>query len=273
MADEEGEPEGSEEADPRARSSAMIALAMTVVLCGAAIAFFIYYTHRGEELPSQGLDMAEAPAPDPEPAPGASFGLAPPPPQRPSSLMSFKGGPPGSTRTGGDPKAAAQQSLAQVIRPHERFFANLTNKYIAKYPIFNQWGKEWMSYPDLHQACNDYWKYHDPVRFSFQIAGSKNLAGMISKYSGHPELQAFLKEAITSAPKDVVKAGVDYLQNDANATALVKRFASAAGLPPALIAGFAGGQVDQQQVMKQIMDANPSLQGNMQNQSAPPPVR
>jgi len=266
--------EEQEEPEPPERSSAMIGLAMTILLCGAAIAFFVYYARRSEELPTQGLDMAEAPAPDPAPAagaaPAATFGLAPP--ARPGSLTPIKGGLPGMTG-GGDPRVRAQQTLAAVVRPHERAFADLTNKYIAKYPVFQQWGKEWMTYPDLNMACKDYWKYHDPVRFSLQIAGSRNLSSMISKYSGHPELQAFLKDAITIAPKDIVKAGIDYLQKDSNAAALVKKFAAAAGLPPAIVAGFTGGQVDQQAVMKQIMDSNPALQGAAQNQAPAPPVR
>ncbi|MCX5788779.1 MAG: hypothetical protein NTX64_09795 [Elusimicrobia bacterium] len=265
MADEE-----QESPEPPERSSAVIGLVMTVLLCGAAIAFFIYYEHRSEELPSQGLDMAEAPTPDPSPAAGpggAAFGIAPA--ARPSNLTPIKGGPALGAPASGNPRVRAQQTLADVVRPHERFFADLTNKYIAKYPVFQQWGKEWITYPDLHQATKDYWKYHDPVRFAFQIAGSKNLGAMISKYSGHTELQAFLRDAIAGAPKDLVKAGVDYLEKDSNAVALVKRFAAAAGLPPSILAGFTGGHVDQQAVMNEIMQSNPALQGTGQNQASP----
>ena len=264
MAEEDGSPE------PPERSSAVIGLAMTVLLCGAAIAFFIYYEHRSEELPSQGLDMAEAPAPDPTPAasPPGTFGLAPA--ARPSgSLMTIKGGNLAMPGAVGDPKGRAQQSLAALVRPHEKVFVDLVLKYQRKYPVFLQWGKEWMSYPDLNKAAKDYYQYHDPIRYAYQIAGSKNLAGMIGKYAGHPELQAFLRDAITIAPKDLVKATIDYLEKDSNAVALVKRFSAAAGLPPSILAGFTGGHVDQQAVMNEIMQSNPALQGGAQNQSSP----
>ena len=47
---------------------------------------------------------------------------------------------------------------------------------------------------------------------------------------------------------------------------MVSNVAAALGLPPALTAGVLnGGKVDQNQIMGQVMQSNPGLQGAMQD--------
>lgn len=252
--------EEAEEPTGRERASGAILLASTVLLLGLGVAVFLYLTRNTEDLSSQGLDLASEPEPAaaaPEPAPAP---VAPPPaPPKTFGVAASLTPPPVARPAPTDAKGRSELGLSQAARRNERYFRNLTIKYQNKYPVFHQWGKEWMSHPELRQARDDYYKTRNPVRFAFQVAGSPNLAKMMGKYSRNPEMQAYLKDIAAHAPKDVLTAFVDYLKKDGNAATLIERFARAAGLPPALVAGFTGKRVDQQEVMKQIMEQNPDL--------------
>lgn len=243
-----------EEREPPERSSAPIGIAMGIILVGLAVGIILYLTRQPQEPSSQGLDMAEVPTPDPvvvaqlPPAPPPkTFGIAnPPTPARPAPV---------------DAKGGAELGLAEAAKRNENWFRNFTIKYQTKHPIVYAWGKEWITYPELRKARDDYYQNRNPVRFAFQVASSPNLAKMVSKYSSNPAMRGYVTDLAANAPSEVVKAFTNYLMKDNTATKLVERFAAAAGLPPALAAGFTGKRVDEKEVMKQILQQNPGLQG------------
>ncbi len=245
-----------EDQEPPERSSAAIGVAMAIILVGLAIGIGLYLTRQPQELSSQGLDMAIEPPPDPvvmapapPPPPPKTFGISSPLPIRPPM--------PAPT----DAKGNAELGLADAAKRNETWFRNFTIKYQTKHPIVYSWGKEWITYPELKKARDDYYQSRNPVRFAFQIASSPNLPKMVAKYSGDPAMRGYVTDLAANAPSEVVKAFTTYLMKDNTAIKLVERFAAAAGLPPALAAGFTGRKVDEKEVMKQIMQQNPGLQG------------
>ncbi|MBI4347391.1 MAG: hypothetical protein HY553_11080 [Elusimicrobia bacterium] len=258
---EPNEPQEEQEEEQGAgRSSAAIGAAMAVLLVGMAISIGVYLTREPPAPDAEGLDMAAAPAPDPEPVavapvavqappPPKTFGIASPPPVRPAA-------PPTA-----DAKGHAAIGLAEAARRHESWFRNFTIKYQTKHPIVYEWGKEWVTYPELRKARDDYWQERNPVKFAFQVASSPNLAKMIGKYSQNPAMRGYVTDLAANAPGDVLKSFTNYLTKDSTAIRLLERFVRAAGLPPALASSFTGKKVDEKEVMNQILQQNPALQG------------
>ena len=80
MADEGDVSRDDGEQEPPQRSSAAIGLITTVLLCGLALALFIFYARKTDDVSGQAIDMAEVPAGDSTPAAapgGGTFGIAP----------------------------------------------------------------------------------------------------------------------------------------------------------------------------------------------------
>lgn len=265
---EEDEDVEEEEEDPRARSSLSLGFAALLLLGGIAIAGFIYQSRRGENLSSEGLDL-EAPALPPEPQATAVEAAAPAAPRTYGVTSSLTAPVPSAPPPRADPRDQSRSGLQAAIWKHERFFRKLTFRYQNKHPVFHKFGNEWAKHPDLAKARDDWYQHKNPIKFAYQIAQSPNFAKMVVKYARDPALLAYMRELASSAPREVVTGLTDYLSKDKNATSLVERFAKAAGLPPALVAGFTGKKVDQAEVMKQLLE-NPALKGGQQGQPAAP---
>jgi hypothetical protein len=138
--------------------------------------------------------------------------------------------------------------------------------YTKRYPSIAQYGRDWMRYPDLRKIAFDYQRDHDPIAFLRGMAASKNFGKLVVKYAGDPALQSFVKESITKAPGDMTSSVMGFLKEDNTIKKVVSNVTEALGLPPAMTMGIlGGGKVDQNQVMGNIMQGNPSLQGAMQD--------
>jgi hypothetical protein len=166
-------------------------------------------------------------------------------------------------------KPAAQKaadSFTEACRKAENKVQALAVAYTKRYASIAQYGRDWMSYPDLRKLNDDYAREHDPVAFLRGTARSKNFAKLLAKYAADPAVQSFVKEGISQAPSDVTSSAMSILKEDNAIKTVVSNVTTALGLPPALTAGvLGGGQVDQNQVMGQILQGNPSLQGAMQD--------
>lgn len=251
-----------EEEEEQKRSSLPFALASFALLLGLGIALFVYQSRRTEQYTTQGLDVDVAPAVETAPTPATEPLETPAAPPRTFGITSNLTAPnPSAGVAPAGPRDRSASGFQEAIWKNERFFRKLTVKYQKKSPVFLQWGKEWMSHPELAKACDEWYAHKSPIKFAYQIASSPNLPKMVLKYSRNQELHAYLREMATSAPKEVVMGLTDYLSKDKNAVALVEKFAKAAGLPPALVAGFTGKKVDQNEVMRQILEQQRQQQG------------
>ncbi|MFI5361151.1 MAG: hypothetical protein ACHQ49_04205 [Elusimicrobiota bacterium] len=175
---------------------------------------------------------------------------------------------------GGDAKAQAHAGFTEQARKHEddvrRFAERMTNKY----PLIRQYGKDWMSHPDLKKLNDDYMRNHDPVAFIMGLAKAPSLGGMVKQYAGKPEIVQFITQGMKEAPADLTASAMDVLTNDSTVKGLIGNIVSGLGLPPSVTAmiGGSGGAIDENKVMSDIVNS-PAARAAMQQQgSQAPPV-
>jgi hypothetical protein len=168
----------------------------------------------------------------------------------------------GAVPSGGahDYKADAKKYEGQV----RDYAIRMTNKY----PSVRQYGKDWMSYPDLKRLNDEYMRNHDPMAFMNGVAHSSNFQQLIKKYAADPGIRAFLVDGIRQAPGDMLSAAGDALRADNTIKALANTVAQAVGLPSSMTAALNGGQINPNQVMSEVM-SNPQLRGAMPQQAPP----
>ena len=167
----------------------------------------------------------------------------------------------------------AKMSFTQAVHASENKIRALAVKYTQKYPVIGQYGREWMSHPDLKALNDDYMRDRDPIKFIKGVSQSKNFGAMVKKYATNPTMSAFVKEGIGAAAPGAMGAAMDFMKQEKAVKDVITNVASSMGLPPALLGGLAGGgsapPVDEKQVMGQIMGSNPDLQKAMQGNLDP----
>jgi hypothetical protein len=119
----------------------------------------------------------------------------------------------------------------EEVRRNEPFFARLAMKHTLKSKAIREYGRDWMSHPDLRKLNDEYFEHHDPVRFAYGAASSKSFWALVTKYSTRPEVLSFVTDAARSAPAGLRRAGSDFMKTDRSAEKLYRRFAAASGLP------------------------------------------
>lgn len=168
---------------------------------------------------------------------------------------------------------AAKMSFVEAVRASEKKIHALAIKYTQKYPVIAQYGKEWMSHPDLKALNDAYMADRDPIKFIRGVSQSKNFGAMVKKYATNPTMSAFVKDGMKEAAPGAMGAAVDFMKQEKAVGAIITNVASSMGLPPALLGGLAGGgsapPIDEKQVMGQIMGGNPDLQKAMQGNLDP----
>lgn len=279
---------------PAPRTGRFGGIFVAVVVGGSAVAVLGWYlmTNRGggAALDSSGFDLSAAPE-SPRPAPAAAP-AAPEPAQPQSSLGMLKADAgvsvvsPGGTQApagGGaaarpaDKKQAAALSFTEAARKHEGDVRNFAMKMTNKYPLIRQYGKDWMSYPDLKKLNDDYQRNHDPIAFMVGLSRAPNFGTMMKKYAGAPEMREAVVQGMKSVPSDLLASGMDVLQTDGALKNLVSNVAGGMGLPPSITAMIngAGGsdpvKVDQKQILGDVMN-NPAMRNAMQQQGQQPPA-
>lgn len=164
----------------------------------------------------------------------------------------------------GDPKA----DFRDVARRNEATVRDFAIKMTRKYPSVRQYGKDWMSYPDLRKLNDDYMRNHDPAAFMAGLARSPNFGKLVRKYATDPGIRAFVINGVQQAPGELLSAAGAALSNDAVVKNLVSNVGQALGLPPSIMAVVGGGRVDQSKVVSDVL-SSPQLKGAMQGQSPP----
>lgn len=175
--------------------------------------------------PKSGLDMINAGVPVKDAAGRASV-------QAPASAAPGQG-PTGQAR--GD----AGSAFTKAVRQSEARAQALAVEYTKRYPAIAQYGRDWMSYPDLKKLTYDYRDDHDPVKFLRGLAGSKSFPELAAKYARDPAVQAFVKDALKDMPHDVLAASSGMLVQDGILRALLSDTGKALGLPQAFTEGLA----------------------------------
>ncbi len=256
---------------PKRRTGAPLALAAAVA---ALVSLAVYGRYRQEMRNSSktnlsGFDIAQSQMPASTPPP-----LAPPPeaaqPPASGGLSLIRGGfqaPPRNTAA--SPAQRVNESLTAACRAHESEVRALAIAYTKKYPIIAQYGRDWMSYPDLRKLDYNYMNNHDPVAFIRGVAASPNFRILVRKYAGQPAIQSFAKDVVTHAPADVLAAASNYLNNNQNMTSVANMVLTALGLPPGLIGANGSGapQIDAGAMIQSILNNPP---GQPQQQGGTP---
>lgn len=258
-----------EAAPPKRHGSMGMALLAGGVVLASLVGALLYQAKQNQRplsIDTSGFDVSQVSQTD-KPLPAAA---APQAPQQ-SGLSMISGILPGmafgkSQRGGGTGAPAAQAQAAQdfttLCRSNESLVRAMAEDYTRRYPAIRQYGRDWMSYPDLKKLNDDYERNHDPVAFLRGLAASDNFPKLVVKYAREPAIQAFVKDALTHAPQQIMSAGLSYARKDGLVGQLLDKVTGALGLPPGL---FGGGHVDANAVMSHMMNANPDVQKALDN--------
>jgi hypothetical protein len=249
------------------------------------VGWYLFVNRGGPAIDASGFDLSAAPHSGRRaPVAAASPSAAPA-----SSLSMLKGvagvrigdsgsapAPAAAPAKEGDKKAQAHADFTEQARKHESSVRAYAEKMSKKYPLLRQYGKDWMSHPDLRKLNDDYMRNHDPVAFIMGLTKAPSLGGMVQKYAGSPAILAFITQGMKEAPADLTGSAMDVLANDTVAKSLIANVAKGLGLPPSVTGIINGGgdpsKIDQKQVVNDMLNS-PAVQNAMpQGQQAPPPV-
>lgn len=257
---------------PPPRHSAFSFFLAVLAIGGSAIGVFVYQMLQGEKKPSldaSGFDVSQV-SEQPKTAAAASSSSSTEPQ---SSMMAINTGMQGihfGTKPGGTVSKVADGSgqpegdFTKLCRKYESKVRNFTIAWTRQSPVLQRYGKEWMSYPDLKKLNDDYMRDHDPVAFMRGLARSKNFGTMVKEYAGQPAMQSFVKDAFKQAPSDLSNAAMSFANGDGVVKGLVDNVVQSLGLPPGLLGGGAGAQVDSGKIMDSMLNKNPQMQQAMQ---------
>lgn len=232
---------------------------------GSAVAVMIYQLAQKEKsaADASGFDIAKADV-DRNPTVGGAPTRGP----AQSGLEMLKPGDVGKmSAAGGAPPSARQtaKDFTEAIHQAEAQVQALAMSYTKRFPSIAQYGRDWMSYPDLKKLNDQYMNDHNPIKFLRGLAQAKNFGRIVTKYAADPAIQSFVKESMSQAPREATTSAIGVLKEDGLVKDLVSNTASALGLPPVMTSGLLeGGKVDRQQVMGQIIQDHPELQQSLQ---------
>jgi hypothetical protein len=275
-------------ADPPPRTGRFAGIFVAVVTAGSAIGVIGWYlmTNRtGLAIDGSGFDLSTAPqAPKPRPASAASATTA-----RPDSLSMMKGGDGvrivdanapafayGGAAKPDDKKAQAHLSFTEAARKHEADVRRFGERMTKRSAVIRQYGRDWMSHPDLRALTDNYWRTHDPMAFIVGLSKAPSVGAMVKKYAGSPDILNFITQGMKEAPGDLTSSAMDVLANDGVVKGLVANVAGGLGLPPSITGMISGGgeasKVDQKQAVNDMMMKNPEMQKALQQQGQQTPA-
>jgi len=189
--------------------------------CGCLLAVLLYHRLPKEDVspvpPAPVQNALPAPASVPLPEPVAAVPTAAP--SRPAPAATRRAAP------------TLRERLAEEVRRSEPLYLRLAMRHTRRSKVLQQYGRDWMAHPDLRKLNDEYFEHHDPVRFVYGAASSKNFWNLVSKYSSRPEILSFLTDAVRAAPAGLRSASSEFMKTDKTAVKLYERFARASGLP------------------------------------------
>lgn len=259
----------------------MGAALVALVIGGSAVGVLGWYfmvNRKGIEIDTHGFDVSQV---TPQKAPIAGSGSV----SQPVNSMMIRADSgiriidPNSSaaRTAQTPATAGQKTdskdgFTKSARKYESNVRDYAMRMTKKYPSVRQYGKDWMSYPDLRKLNDDYMRNHDPVAFMAGLSQSKNFGALVHKYAADPGLRAFVIDGVQQAPSELMASAGDALQGNGVMKNLVMNVANAMGLPPSMTAIIGGtmNTADPTKMASGLVNGNPQLQKALQQQQAPP---
>ncbi len=250
-------------------------LALIVFIgAGAAIFYFSKNENRPLNIPSSEFNVTSLPQES-----GSNVPTNPPSPAAQGSqsgLNMIKGVIPGLFSGSKAKPSAAQTSADQftaLCRSNEGKVQALAMAYTRRYPAIRQYGRDWMSYPDLKNLNDTYMKNHDPIAFLKGLSASQNFGKLVKKYAKRPEIRQFAQDAVHQAPPQLMSVGMSVLSQNNTVKGVASNISQALGFPPGLFNSLGGQspQADQKAIMnsvnsqmRQLQNVLPQAQGNGQ---------
>ena len=240
--------------DGNSRGTGPGAIFVAVVVGGSAVGVVGWYlmVNRGSpSIDSSGFDLSAAPHTS-RPAPVLSAPVEAP---QASSLAMLKGdagvrigdsGPapaqPASQAKEGDKKEQAHADFTQEARKHESDVRNYSMRMTQKYPILRQYGRDWMSHPDLKKLNDDYMRDHDPIAFMAGLSRAPSFPLLLKQYAGKQEILGFVVQGLTKeAPHSLVESGLTLMREDASLKPVITQVETAIGMTPEMADKLTGG--------------------------------
>ena len=276
--------------DPR-RGGRAGGIIVALVVGGSAvgvIGWYVLTNRNGPAIDASGFDLSSAP----QAHRGSSLAVAPSRPDRSSTSLfimqkadaGVRIGDSNAPSSGGqdapakdvDKKEQAHAGFKEQARKHEADVRRFAEMMTRKYPAIRQYGKDWMSHPDLRKLNDDYMRNHDPIAFIMGLAKAPSLGGLVKQYAGSPAIMAFITQGMKEAPAELTSSALDVLSNDTVAKSLISNVATGLGLPASITGVINGGgdasKLDQKKLMSDMMNS-PAAQNAMQQQGQQvPPV-
>ncbi len=258
------------------KSSGFWGLLALIVFIGAGAAIFYFSRKENSPLSVSSSEFNVTSLPQEENSKASSTPSSSASQTNQSGLGMIKGVIPGLF-SGSKAKPSAAQTLADqftaLCRANEGKVQALAMAYTRKYPAIQQYGRDWMSYPDLKQLNDNYMKNHDPIAFLKGLSASQNFGKLVKKYAKHPEIRQFAQDAIHQAPPEFMSVGMSVISQDGTVKGVASNVSQALGLPPSLFNSLGGQspQADQKAIMnsvnsqmQQLQNVLPQAQGNGQ---------
>ncbi len=260
------------EGPPPPRRSWLGALLVVLLIGGSAIGVLIYQLRQGGEKPkidASGFDISQVKDTRTTSVSQSSTQ------QTQSSLVMVKTGLPGiqfGTKPGSSPSAGqtdnsaqsaqkAAENFTQMCRDNEVKVRAFTEAWTRKSLVIQQFGKDWMAYPDLKKLNDDYMRDHDPVAFTRGLTHSDNFAKLITKYARQPDIQQFAQQGAKQVPTELFNAGLDYVNRENTVKTLANKVIESLGFPPGILgSGVGAPQIDANKIMGSILQGNPQMQ-------------
>ncbi|HVA65527.1 MAG TPA: hypothetical protein VNK24_01220 [Elusimicrobiota bacterium] len=272
---DEQNPQSPDSPKRRTHGAAVATRAFVVLAAGASL--LVYYRYRQEVKSSSttnlsGFDIAQSQTPaEPQSPVSQAPAVAPQPADGGMSLIRGGFAQPAQNSASASPEQKADASLAAACRAHGGEVQALAVAYTKKYPIIAQYGRDWMSYPDLRKLAYGYAKNQDPISFIKGVAASPNFRILVRKYAAQPAIQSFAKDVVTHAPADVLSAASNYLNDNRNMTSLADTVLTALGLPPGIIGASGSGspKINTGAMIQGLLNNPPQQQGGAPTLSPP----
>ena len=261
---------------PTKKSSGLLGLLALFVFFGAGAAIFYYSKKENHPLDISKSEFNVTSLPQATGSNASSTPASSVSPSKQTGLDMIKGVIPGLFSASKAKPTTADNLAAQftaLCRANEGKVQALAMAYTQRYPVIRQYGRDWMSYPDLKKLNDDYMKNHDPIAFLKGLSDSKNFGELVKKYAKRPEIRQFAQDAIHQAPPQLMSVGMGALSKDNIVKGVASNVSQALGLPPGLFNSLGGQspQVDQKAIMnsvnaqmQQIQNILPQAQGNGQ---------
>ncbi|MHB2026334.1 MAG: hypothetical protein ACYCPQ_06805 [Elusimicrobiota bacterium] len=272
----EHETDSSPSQKPRSHGSGPLATAALLIFVASTV-FALYYRYRQDlgvvsSTNLSGFDISQSPNQTRGQTPEPLTSEAPPQPR--TGLGLIQGSLPQSPGRGSGNRPNAERQAAASItaacRANEGSVAALAMEYTRKYPVIAQYGRDWMSYPDLRALNFDYMRNHDPIAFIKGVSRSQNFRILVRKYARRPEIQAFAKDIVSRAPAGLTAAVSTYLASEKNDSMLVDMVAASLGLPAGVLNfnGQGSPQINAGSLIQSLLN-NPSAQTQGQPNGTP----